>query len=82
VDCRPQIEKAAVKLSSWYWKNLTQAGRASLTKLVLSSQPVYFLTVVKPTKDFFEPIDKIRRRFHWAVIRLFQVVNARSIGQK
>jgi hypothetical protein len=29
-------------------------------------QPIYYLTVLKPTKDIFRAIDKIRRRFLWA----------------
>jgi hypothetical protein len=40
VDFQPQIDKAASKLSAWYGRNLTQAGRVSLTKSVLSSQPI------------------------------------------
>jgi hypothetical protein len=50
LDFQPQIDKATGKLSTWYGKNLTQAGRVSLTKIVVSSQPVYLLTVIKPTK--------------------------------
>jgi hypothetical protein len=45
VDFQPQIDKATAKLSKWRGRNLTQAGRVCLTKAVLSSQPVYLLTV-------------------------------------
>jgi hypothetical protein len=61
VDFQPQINKAVSKLSAWYGRNLTQAGRVSLTKSVLSSQPVYLLTVIKPSKEVLDEIDKICR---------------------
>jgi hypothetical protein len=66
IDFQPQIDKAASKLSTWYGRNLTQAGRVCLTKAVLSSQPVYLLTVIKPRKEVLEDIDNIRRCFLWA----------------
>jgi hypothetical protein len=65
VEFQPQIDKAASKLSVWYGRNLTQAGRVCLTKSILSSQPVYLLTVVKPPKEVLDDIDKIRRCFLW-----------------
>jgi hypothetical protein len=60
------IDKAAGKLSTWNGRNLTQAGRVRLTKSVMSSQPVYTLPVLKPSKETLEEIDKLRRRFLWA----------------
>jgi hypothetical protein len=48
LDFQPLLDKATGKLSTWNGRNLTQAGRVCLTKLVLSSQPVYYLTVLKP----------------------------------
>jgi hypothetical protein len=33
---------------------------------VLSSLPVYLLTIVKAPKNFLKEIDKTRRRFLWA----------------
>lgn len=63
VDFQHQIDKVASKLSTWYGRNLTQAGRVSLTKSVLSSQLVYLLTMIKPLKEVLEDVDKIRRRF-------------------
>jgi hypothetical protein len=61
VDFEPQIDKATSKLSAWYGRNLMHVGRVSLTKSVLSSQPVYLLTVIKPSKEVLDKIDKIRR---------------------
>jgi hypothetical protein len=60
------MDKGA-KLSVWVGRNLIQAGRVSLTKSVLSSQPVYFLAVLRPNKELLEDLDnKLRRRFLWA----------------
>jgi hypothetical protein len=42
------------------------AGRRELVRSVLSSLPVYLLTVVKAPKNFLKEIDKLRRRFLWA----------------
>jgi mannosylglycoprotein endo-beta-mannosidase len=82
LDFQPQIEKAVGKLSVWNGKNLTQAGRVSLTKSVLSSQPVYLLSVIKPPKEVLDDIDKLRRRFLWRVIRPFREESVRSTGRK
>jgi hypothetical protein len=43
---QPLFDKVAGNLSTWNARNLTQAGRASLVKFVLSSQLVYLLTVI------------------------------------
>jgi hypothetical protein len=66
LDFQPLVDKAAGKMSSWNGRNLTQAGRACLTKSVLLSQPVYLLTVLKLPVQVLHELDKIRRRFLWA----------------
>ena len=66
MDFQPLIDKASGKLSTWNGRNLTQAGRVSLTKSVLSSQPVYLMTALKPPKEVLPEVDKIRKRFLWA----------------
>jgi hypothetical protein len=66
VDFQPLVDKAASRLSTWYGRNLTHVGRVCLTKAVLSSQPVYLLTVINPPKEVLLEIDKICRRFLWA----------------
>jgi hypothetical protein len=66
MDFQPLVDKATGNLSTWNGRNLTQAGRACLTKVVLSSQPVYLMTVIKLPKEVLKDIDKIRRRFLWA----------------
>jgi len=66
VDFQPLIDKAASRLSGWRGRNISQAGRATLTKSVLSSQPVYLLTALNSTKEVLESIDKLRKKFLWA----------------
>jgi len=60
------LTKAKAKLSTWNGRLLTQAGRLSLTKSVLSSQPIYLLTVLKTYKKILQEIDGLRKRFLWA----------------
>jgi hypothetical protein len=57
VDFQSIIDKAAGKLSAWNGCNLTQAGRVNLTKCVLSSQPVYFLTSLKVNKEWLDDLN-------------------------
>lgn len=49
IDFQPLYDKAAGKMLNWQGQNLTMAGRMSLTKFVLISQPVYLLTALKTT---------------------------------
>ena len=53
-DFQPLVEKATSKLAGWHGRHLTQAGRVCLTKLVLSSLPVYLLSVLKAPKDILD----------------------------
>jgi hypothetical protein len=66
IDFQPLVDKATGKLSTWNGRNLTQAGRVCLVKSVLSSQPVYLMTVIKPPVEVLQELDKIRRHFLWA----------------
>jgi hypothetical protein len=61
VDFQLLMDKETRKLSVWAGRNLTQAGIVSLTKSVLSSQLVYFLTTLNPNKELLEDLDKLRR---------------------
>ena len=54
------------KITGWYGRHLTQAGRACLTKSVLTLQPVYLLTTIKMPKDTLEELDELSKRFLWA----------------
>ncbi|WVZ88969.1 hypothetical protein U9M48_035436 [Paspalum notatum var. saurae] len=66
VHLEPIKDKAVAKLSGWQCKLLSPGGRRVLVRSVLSSLPVYLLTVMKPPKAFIKDFDKIRRRFLWA----------------
>jgi hypothetical protein len=47
-------DKALAKLSGWQCNLLNPGGRRVLVRSVLSSLPVYLLTVIKPPKQFFK----------------------------
>ena len=66
VDFQPFLDKAASKLAGWQGRHLTQAGRICLTKLVLSSLPIYLLSVLKAPKEILDDLDKVRKKFIWA----------------
>ena len=59
-------DKALTKLSGWQCRLLNPGGRRVLVRSVLSSLPVYMLTVLKPPKAFVKDFDRVRRRFLWA----------------
>lgn len=66
LDFQPLVDRAASKMSTWNGRNLTQAGRVTLVKSVLSSQPVYLMTALKPPKETLDEVDTMRKRFLWA----------------
>ena len=59
------IDKVSNRLATWKARFLNKAARLKLVNTVLSSVPVYFLTVVEPKKWMIKRIDKIRRGFLW-----------------
>lgn len=65
-DLQPLFDKSAGKMAVWRGRNLGLAGRTTLVKLVLSSQPVYLLTALKVSKESMETLDKQRKSFLWA----------------
>jgi hypothetical protein len=60
------FDKAATKMKGWQGKHLNLGGGRELVKLVLSSLPVYLLTVIKVPKSFYKELDKLRTHFLWA----------------
>lgn len=60
---QPIQDKALAKLAGWQCKLLNLGGRRVLVRSVLSSLPVYMLTVIKPPKNFIKSLYKVRRRF-------------------
>jgi hypothetical protein len=65
VDFQPLVDKASSKLANWMGKFFTTAGRATLVKAVLSSQPVYYLSALNAPAETIEDIDRRRKRFLW-----------------
>jgi hypothetical protein len=65
VDVQPLIDKIGGRLPRWKGKLLSLAGRETLVKCVLSSQPIYHLTVFPMQKWLIKQIDKLRRSFLW-----------------
>lgn len=59
-------DKVITRISRWQCRLLNPGGRRILVQLVLSSIPVYLLTVIKPPKKFIKNLDKEQRRFLWA----------------
>jgi hypothetical protein len=45
---------------------ITVEGRRELVRSVLSSLPMYLVTVIKPPKKFLKEFNKLRRQFLWA----------------
>lgn len=60
------IDRAKTKAAGWQGRLLNVAGRRELVRSVLSSLPVYLLTVIKPPKNLIQELDKLRRIFLWA----------------
>ena len=65
VNIQPVIDKVANRLPTWKGSFINRAGRLKLVNSVLSSMPVYFLTVFYLKKWALKKIDKIRRAFLW-----------------
>ena len=65
-DFQPLLDKTTSKLAGWQGRYLSQAGRICLTKLVLSSLPIYLLSVLKAPKEILDDLDKVRKKFIWA----------------
>jgi hypothetical protein len=59
-------DRAKGRLAGWQGRLVNMAGRRELVKSVLSSLPVYLLTVIKAPKKFLKEMDKLRKCFLWA----------------
>jgi hypothetical protein len=57
VDDQPLIDKIGGRLPGWKGKMLSSAGRETLVKSVLTSQPIYHLTVFPAQKWLIKQID-------------------------
>lgn len=64
--CQPALDKCKQKLVSWERRFLSFAGRPALIKFVLSSLPVYYLSLFKMPKGVANEFEKIQSRFFWS----------------
>jgi len=65
VDEQALIDKIGARLPGWKGRLLTRAGRLTLINSVLTSIPVYHMTVFPLSKWAIKRIDRIRRNFLW-----------------
>ena len=65
IEVQPLVDKIGARLPGWKGKFLSSAGRETLVKTVLSSLPIYHLTVFQAQKWLLKKIDRIRRNFLW-----------------
>jgi hypothetical protein len=65
IDVQPLLDKIGDRLPGWKGKFLSTSGRETLVKTVLSSQPIYHLTVFQAQKWLIKRIDRLRRSFLW-----------------
>ena len=65
-DWMPLVEKIENKLQTWKGSLLSIGGRVTLLNAVLSSIPLYWLSIYKMPATIRNKIDKIRKRFLWA----------------
>ena len=75
-------DRAKSKQAGWQGKLVNVAGWRELVKSVLSSLPVYLLTVIKASKQFLKEIDKLRKKFLWAGDGELTEVNVRWHGHE
>ncbi|GMP42072.1 hypothetical protein CsSME_00011936 [Camellia sinensis var. sinensis] len=62
---KPVLDKFKGKLSGWKKRLLSFAGRLTLIKSVLSSLPIYYLSLFRMPKCVIKEVDKIQASFLW-----------------
>ena len=65
IEVQPLLDKIGAKLPGWKGKIMSSVGRETLVKTVLSSQPIYHMTVFLEQKWLIKSIDRMRRSFLW-----------------
>jgi hypothetical protein len=65
IDVQPLLDKIGGRIPGWKGKLLSMAGRETLVKCVLSSQPIYHRMVFAIQKWLLKQIDRMRRSFLW-----------------
>ncbi len=59
------IDKFSTRIGGWQAKLLSQGGRLVLVNLVLTSLPLYFLSVFRAPKWAIKRMEALRRAFFW-----------------
>ncbi|GKV45963.1 hypothetical protein SLEP1_g52987 [Rubroshorea leprosula] len=72
---KPVLEGVTNKLSSWKGRYLSLGGRITLINSVLSSLPVFWMSVYMIPKGTILFIDKISRRFLWGGVEGGKKIN-------
>jgi len=62
---QPIVNKIKNKLNRWKGRFLSFAGRVCLLKSVLTSIPLYYMSIFKMSVSISEEIMKIQRKFLW-----------------
>ena len=62
---QPVMERIKKKLSGWKRRFLSYAGRVTLIKSVLSSLPIFYMSLFKIPVCVAKEIDKIHARILW-----------------
>ncbi|GKV28743.1 hypothetical protein SLEP1_g37755 [Rubroshorea leprosula] len=62
---KPMVDSFRKKLSTWKGRYLSLGGRITLINSVLSSLPVFLMSIYLIPKGILYSIDKIRRSFLW-----------------
>lgn len=62
---KPVVDKVKLRLAGWKMKLLSFAGRLTLVKAVLSSIPVYYLSLFKLPEGIAKELDKIQASCLW-----------------
>jgi hypothetical protein len=65
IDVQPLIDKIGARLPGWKCQLLSTAGRETMVKTVLSSQPIYHMTAFPEQKWLIRRINQTRRSFLW-----------------
>ncbi|XP_028103519.1 uncharacterized protein LOC114302671 [Camellia sinensis] len=72
---RPVFDKFRSKLAGWKRKLLSFAGRLTLIKYVLSSLPLYYLSMFKLPQGVTRDLDKLQASFLWSESELKKMVH-------
>jgi hypothetical protein len=79
IEVQPLIDKIGARLLGWKGKFLSTAGRETLVKIVLSSQPIYHMTAFPEQKWLIRKIDRLRQSFLWRGETLDKVYGGHSL---